>query len=448
LPSEKPTLDWQRAHEELSQLARTRARLDWQEGGSLLYALRSGAHLHLGFGSFAQYIERLFGYKSRWTEERLRVAEALEGLPELGQALRDGAMSWSAVRELTRVATPENERAWLEVARGRTMRQIEELVAGHRPGDTPDEPYDPSLRRHVLRFEVSADTLATFREAMARLRRDAGSPLDDDASLLLVARQILGGPTERGRANYQIALTVCEKCGRGWQQGSGELVEVDSEIIEMAGCDAQHLGRIDFPPSHPVACESVAPPQASACEQTDSLSVADAGRHPSATHVGGRSARARQDVPPAVRRQVMRRDRGGCVVPGCRHVNFLDLHHIKLRSEGGDHGLDNLVTLCGAHHRALHRGQLNIEGRVSTGLIFRYADGTKYGSAVSPHSVAKYEQAFLALRSLGFREGEARKALDHTRANACMGDANVETILRQALASLAPSREARMPPMN
>ena len=39
-------------------------------------------------------------------------------------------MSWSIVRELTRVATPDNERAWLDVARGRTVRQIEELVAG------------------------------------------------------------------------------------------------------------------------------------------------------------------------------------------------------------------------------------------------------------------------------------------------------------------------------
>src|SRR6266436_7745081 len=51
-------LDWRRAHEDLSRLARCRARLDWEEGRSLLDALRSGAHLHLGFGSFGEYIER------------------------------------------------------------------------------------------------------------------------------------------------------------------------------------------------------------------------------------------------------------------------------------------------------------------------------------------------------------------------------------------------------
>jgi hypothetical protein len=194
-----PPVDWRRAHQDLSRLAKSRARLDWEEGESLLDALRSGVHLHLGFGSFAEYIERLFGYKPRWTDERLRVAEALEGLPEMGQALRDGGISWSAARELTRVAAAENEHAWLEVARARTLRQIEELVAGHKPGEHPEDRSDSSLRRRVLRFDVSAETVATFREAMAKLRREAGSPIDDDAALLLLARQVLVGPGGCGK---------------------------------------------------------------------------------------------------------------------------------------------------------------------------------------------------------------------------------------------------------
>jgi hypothetical protein len=65
------------------------------------------------------------------------VAEALESLPEVGQALREGAVSWSCVRELTRVATPETESTWLARARGRTVREVEKLVSGHRPGSLP-----------------------------------------------------------------------------------------------------------------------------------------------------------------------------------------------------------------------------------------------------------------------------------------------------------------------
>ena len=101
-------LPWQEAHRNLSRLARERARLDWDEGRWLLCGWRSRVDRHLGFGSFHEYIERLFGYKARWTDERIRVAQALETLPEMAQALRDGAISWSAVRELTRVATKDN----------------------------------------------------------------------------------------------------------------------------------------------------------------------------------------------------------------------------------------------------------------------------------------------------------------------------------------------------
>ena len=104
--SNRTELDWVSAHEALSRLAKTRARLDWEEGQCLLAALRTGAHRHLGFGSFAEYVDVSFGYKPHSVEEKLRVAKALEGLPELNQALKDGGLSWSAVRELTRVAVP------------------------------------------------------------------------------------------------------------------------------------------------------------------------------------------------------------------------------------------------------------------------------------------------------------------------------------------------------
>ena len=45
---------WQRAHEELLRLAEQRAGLDFDEGRWLLSALRLGAHLRLGFGTFAE----------------------------------------------------------------------------------------------------------------------------------------------------------------------------------------------------------------------------------------------------------------------------------------------------------------------------------------------------------------------------------------------------------
>ena len=73
----------------------------------------------------------------RTTQEKLRVAEGIEELPAIAQALASGMLNWSAVRELTRVAVPETESAWLDAARGKTVHQLEALVAGKSPGDEP-----------------------------------------------------------------------------------------------------------------------------------------------------------------------------------------------------------------------------------------------------------------------------------------------------------------------
>ncbi len=403
---------WQAAHEALTRLARTRAGLDFEEGERLRAAERARVHERLGYGSFVEYIERLFGYSPRLTLEKLRVAEALEALPQLAAALREGRVSWSSVRELTRVATRATERDWLDASQGRTVREVEKQVSGHRSGDLPGDAKDWRAERHVLRFEVSAEVLASFREAQAKLRRDAGGPLDDDATLLLMARHVLGGTTDDGRASYQIALTVCEACERATQTGVGEALQISAEVAEMASCDAQQIKRVQ-----------------------------------AETHVGGplpgerqppvesRPKRASQTIPPAVRRAVLLRDRHCCQVPGCKHATFVDVHHLRAREDGGGHDSDNLLTLCGAHHRACHRGELLIEKSASGGLGFWHADGTAYGGLPSAGEADVATQTFRGLRSLGFGERETRDAV--REAGALVGcDGGVESLMRSALERL------------
>src|SRR5690242_12589768 len=115
--------DWQRAHERLVGWAKKRAGLDLEEGQLLLAAFRARVHERLGYGSFAEYVERLFGYGPRLVQEKVRVAEALEALPITEHALKEGAVCWSVVRELTRVVTPETECEWLAAVQGRTVRE-------------------------------------------------------------------------------------------------------------------------------------------------------------------------------------------------------------------------------------------------------------------------------------------------------------------------------------
>jgi hypothetical protein len=398
-PTRGAPAEWQRAHDELLRLARSRAVLEFEEGRWLVRACRSGVHARLGFGSFNEYVGRLFGYGARLVQEKLRVAEALERLPAFAEALNQGQICWSALRELTRVATPETEAEWLAAAAGRTVRELEKVVSGLAPGSRPGDPSNPEDVRHVLRFEVTGEVLACVREALTKLRRDAGEALDDEAALLLMARTVLEGPRDEGRASYQIALTVCEHCQRGRQDGAGESTPVGSEVVEMAGCDGQHLGALTTVSKR--------------------------------AHVGANAVRATQDVPPAVRRLVLRRDHGHCVVPGCKHATWLDVHHIRAREEGGGHEPENLITVCGAHHRALHRGRLGVEGTPASGLTFRHADGSAYGRVRAPAVADAGAKAFQALRTLGFRESEVRWALGQLTYDS--SDESVEVQVRVCL---------------
>jgi hypothetical protein len=419
----------------------------------------------------------LFGYTPRSTQEKLRVAEALEELPELTHALESGALSWSALRELTRVAAPDTEQQWLELAQGKTVRQLEELVAGKRPGDTPGAAGVSSARRHVLRFEVAAETFALFREALGCLRRRGGDVGDDDSLLLSMARHVLGGPADEGRSSYQIALSVCPACGAGQQRASGELVSVGAEVIAMAHCDSQQLGHI---PPH-AANQNAAVSEVNASSDSANAQVGvdgiasprvhetpkvhdDASLSPSSTpteqqpllesapvdaraHAAASAAcaarleapaRAKQTIPPALRRAVLLRDKHRCQVPGCRNTTFLDLHHIQLRSEGGRHELGNLLTLCGCHHRATHRGSLLIEKDPQGGLVFRHADGSVYGLAIEPQALEAQAKLFSALRHLGFKEREVRAVLAELRAAPGLRGASLQDQLREALRRLQP----------
>ena len=54
-----------------------------------------------------------------------------------------------------------------------------------------------------------------------------------------------------------------------------------------------------------------------------------------------------------------RRDRG-CAHPGCGRTRFLHAHHVTPWAAGGHTDLDNLVLLCGEHHRHLHDGGFTV----------------------------------------------------------------------------------------
>src|SRR3970282_1773481 len=81
-----------------------------------------------GLVNTAQWLNWQCGIGPVASREKVRVARALEQLPEISDAFEKGEISYSKVRAMTRVATPANESVLVHVARRGTAAHVERLV--------------------------------------------------------------------------------------------------------------------------------------------------------------------------------------------------------------------------------------------------------------------------------------------------------------------------------
>jgi hypothetical protein len=87
------------------------------------------------------------------------------------------------------------------------------------------------------------------------------------------------------------------------------------------------------------------------------------------TWCNAHSVGAIHELPLHIRNRILARDGYRCQVPGCSCRRFLEVHHIIYRSHGGSNDGDNLITLCGFHHRqCLHNGYIIIKGEAPGAL--------------------------------------------------------------------------------
>jgi hypothetical protein len=196
---------------------------------------------------------------------------------------------------------------------------------------------------YVLRGELDAEGGALLKTAidalsygMSRGETRSGSQRRADALVDLAATQLRCGD-HRDVHGQRPHLTVT----------------VSADTLR-AGADAEPAELSGVGPIHPetarrIACDAVrtvvtvAPPaDASAWTATSTRTLP--------LSVG----RATRTIPAHIRTALHLRDQG-CRFPGCdRPPAWTDGHHLIHWSDGGPTELDNLVSLCRPHHRAVH----------------------------------------------------------------------------------------------
>ena len=118
-----------------------------------------------GVRSLAHWLNWKCGLGELMAREKVRVARALRELPLIDAAFGRGEVSYSKVRAMTRVATPQNEKQLLNIARHGTAAHMERLVRVYRKcRKRADESSAEAAVRREERFYCFAedDEMMTF----------------------------------------------------------------------------------------------------------------------------------------------------------------------------------------------------------------------------------------------------------------------------------------------
>ena len=86
----------------------------------------------LHFVSCAHWLSWRTGDGLSTAREKVRVARKLTECPQLQQAFAGGQISYSKVRAITRIVTPDNEQTLLEYALEGSTSQLERIVRSYR----------------------------------------------------------------------------------------------------------------------------------------------------------------------------------------------------------------------------------------------------------------------------------------------------------------------------
>ena len=184
-----------------------------------------------------------------------------------------------------------------------------------------------------LRGYLDSEARATLRTTLEPLARPQGE----------------GDPRSRER---RFADGLVELCGHALDRGvlpqhSGQRphLQVTVALDTLEGAEGSPAAELEL--GGPIAAETA---RRLGCDAQVSRVVFGPD---SAVLDVGRATRVPQA---ATRRALLARDRG-CVWPACgRPASWGEIHHLHHWARGGPTDLDNLVTICRAHHFRIHEG--------------------------------------------------------------------------------------------
>jgi hypothetical protein len=323
--------------------------------------------------SCAHWLSWRAGISLGTARQYVKLAKVLPTVPRISEAFSKGELSYSKVRALGRVVTPETEGDLLAWALAGTASHVEELVRRFRKGGRTEENEQGVVQREGRRLsmyfddggmlviegrlmpEQGAVVMKAVERALESLRVPAGTGprrSDDDGdqvmadALALVADQALASGS----------------AGTSTPDRFQVMIHVDQEVLENPDAD----GKCELANGPTVPAETA---RRLACDG----SVCEVTHGPDGEVMAGRRTRV---ISAPLRRALAARDGTRCTWPGCA-CRSKEIHHVEHWANGGETVLQNLTSTCAFHHHLIHEGGARVEALPDGGFRYFWPNGTE-----------------------------------------------------------------------
>lgn len=325
-----------------------------------------------GAQGLAHWVSIRYGI-STWKAERwVAAAGALESLPHVARAFESGLLGIDKVVELTRFATPGTEADLITWAQERASGAIRRR--GNLERRREDDETLSAERERFLRWWYTDDGSRFWPEA--ELPADQGAVIARALARLAEKVTVMPGDTDHPYAadarRADALVMLCSGAIASDPDVDRATLVVHTRLESLLGAPGAPNAEFEHGPV--ITPETV---QRLACDGR--LQVVNEDAHDQPLRLG----RTTRTPSAAMVRALRYRDRE-CRFPGCGRRQYTNAHHVVFWSRGGQTDLDNLVLLCGFHHRLVHEGGWNLRFGLDTTVRWFRPSGVRYRAGPAP----------------------------------------------------------------
>jgi hypothetical protein len=327
----------------------------------LIDADRGQRFLADGARNLPEWVSARFGLRHSTAAQLVRVAHRLQDLPVLREKFATGELSLDQVDAISKLASPATEEAVIAECLRLSNAALDRAARRANPPSKAEE--REAWRVRWLSIQYTLDGIR------AHLNADLpGAEMSlVETAIREKADRIPPNPESGIFDPYpqRMADGLVELCSTtGDEKGSAPTQITVHADLEALTSDPETTGVAEMEGGPVIANETA---RRLSCDPIVECVVYD---HTKVLGIGRRS----RLIPAWLRHQLWHRD-GGCQWPGCPFKGWLHAHHRTHWADGGPTDLDNLILLCGYHHRFLHEHGWEIENDGYGKHVFRRPDG-------------------------------------------------------------------------